>query len=89
MVKNSLWGTLGIAIALIALTLIRHQTGWPPALPFGWLTVWLAGFVILIVITRLMDVVLKDHFARRPEVERFATGILIGCLVFVGVYLHA
>ncbi|MBC5816580.1 MAG: hypothetical protein GIW97_08570 [Candidatus Eremiobacteraeota bacterium] len=89
MIKNSLWGTLGIAIPLITLTLIRRQTGWPPALPFGWPAVWLGGFIILILVIRLMDAVLKDLFARRPELERFATGVLIGCWVFAGIYLHS
>ncbi|MFN2529077.1 MAG: hypothetical protein ABR584_10225 [Candidatus Baltobacteraceae bacterium] len=89
MIKNSLWGALGIAIAVIALFLIRSLTGWPRAFPFGWLTVWLGGFLIVILLTRLMDVLLKAIFARRPEMERLATGLLIGCWIFAGIYLHS
>ncbi|GEM_PF-4166047 len=89
MIKNSLWGALGIAVPLFAFIFIRAQTGWPPALTLGWLTVWLGGFIIMILLTRLMDKLLKSIFVRRPEMERFATGLVIGCWIFAGIYLHS
>lgn len=88
MIRNSLWAALGIALPLVSLAVIRHRTGWPPALPYGWLVVWGAGFIALILAVRLMDLVLKNVFARHPGAERFATGLLIGCWIFVGAYLH-
>ncbi|GAC1390125.1 MAG: hypothetical protein NVSMB31_06760 [Vulcanimicrobiaceae bacterium] len=88
MVKNALWGTLGVALPLLLLGLVRHL-GWsPPVLPLGWATVWFGGFVFLILLIRLMDVLLKTLFTRRPWTERFATGILIGCWIFAGLFLH-
>lgn len=89
MIKNTLWAALGMAIPFGILALIKTRTGWPPAFPFGWPAVWAGGFVALILAIRLMDLVLKDLFARRPEMERFATGILIGCWIFAGIYLHS
>lgn len=88
MIKNALSGALGIFGAFGILVLIRHATGWPPAFAWGWPAIFFAGFIISIILGRLLDICFKSAFTRHPALERLLSGILLGCVVFAAVYLH-
>ncbi|MDQ6823774.1 MAG: hypothetical protein M3160_10920 [Candidatus Eremiobacteraeota bacterium] len=88
MIKNALSGALGIFGAFGILVLIRHATGWPPAFTWGWPAIFFVGFVISIVLGRLLDIFFKPAFTRMPWLERLVSGVLLGCVIFAAVYLH-
>ncbi len=88
MIRNTLWGAAGIALSMIGLWLTRHQFGIPRPLPYGWLSVWLGGFIVTILLLRLADIIFKGLFARHPGAERFVSGLLIGAWLFTAIYLH-
>ena len=88
MIKNAVSGAVGIFGAFGLLALIRHATGWPPPFTWGWPGIFLAGFLISIVLGRLLDIFFKGFFARQPAVERLVSGLMLGCVIFAAVYLH-
>jgi hypothetical protein len=87
MIKNSLWGALGIALSFGVLALLR-RAGLVASIPLSALVLWIGGFILLILALRLMDVVFRAAFARNPGLERLGTGILLGCWLFAAIYLH-
>jgi len=89
MIKNTLWFTFGMVLTAVPLIMIKRLTGEPPAFPYSIYAVYAVGFVLLILAIRVMDRLLKDLFARRPAAERFATGLLMGCYIFVANFLHS
>ena len=89
MIKNTLWFTFGMLLTGAPLVAMKHLTGQPPPFPFAWYAVWGVGFAVLLLAIRVMDHLLKDPFARRPAAERFATGLLMGCYIFAGSFLHS
>ena len=88
MIKNTLWFTFGMLLTAVPLIMIKRMTGQPPAFPYSFYTLIGVGFVLLILAIRVMDRLLKDLFARRPAAERFATGLLMGCYIFIVNFLH-
>lgn len=88
MIKNTLWFTLGMLLTAVPLIVIKHQTGQPPPFPASIYVVAAIGFVMLLVVIRIMDRLFKGLFARQPAAERFATGFIMGCYIFVLGFLH-
>ena len=89
MLKKILWFCLGLAGGALPLWLIQARTGWPHPLHAGWALVWLGGFVLSILLLRLLDRIFQAVIARHPFVERLITGVVIGVLIFAGVKLHS
>lgn len=88
MIKNTLWFTFGMLLMAVPLVIFKRQTGQPPPFPASIYVVCAVGFVVLLILIRIMDRLLKGVFARRPAAERFATGLVMGCYVFVIGFLH-